>query len=134
MKYLDLVRYEKDNLELYIKEVTGEVFATIRALARMCDKELKTIGNWEKNSNISTIKAEVYTACGFRIVSLFDENAIQKAFKKYNPALAERCEDCGTRLFLYGKVGIRYEQLEKEKKKNDWQMSVALFDTILELR
>lgn len=100
--------YSKDGLELVINVKTGEVFATQRALARMCQRNESTIRTWLTARKVEAKTAEVLTATGFKTARLLNIKAIAKAVANYNPDMAEQFMELGATLVLQRLVG--YEQ------------------------
>jgi hypothetical protein len=105
---LSLQPYSREaGLELLIDTETGAVYASQRALARMCEKDERTIRRWKGAAQIEAISAEVPTEGGFQGAALYDESAIKRAILRYNPTLAEKMLDAGLRVFLYGMAGYQ---------------------------
>ncbi len=106
-----LARYDNDGLELIVDQSNGAVFATQRALARMCQRNESTIRDWYKRTarQINVISAQVQSERGVQGARLFDEDAIFEAFKEYNPDLLVQCAKAGLRMYLHGLAGYRYE-------------------------
>lgn len=109
-----LTRFENNGLELIININTGEVFASKRALARMCQKDEKTIRNWIGADKIDFKQAQIPTNTGLQGADLLNEDAIYKALAKYNPNLLAQCAKAGLRLYLHGLAGYKYEIKQQE--------------------
>jgi hypothetical protein len=114
-----LARYDNDGLELIVDQSNGAVFASLRALARMCGVHPTIVDRGLKKAvtKIDVVSAQIPTATGLKTVTLFDEYAIFEAFKEYNPDLLVQCAKAGLRMYLHGLAGYRYEiKLETPKQ------------------
>jgi hypothetical protein len=89
---MQLVPYTRDGLELVIDTTTGEAFASISAVARMTDKDTKSISRYV-NGGLQTVAkmelktAEIQTTTGLKTVALLNEKQILEVVSKYNPTL-----------------------------------------------
>jgi hypothetical protein len=63
-----LARYDNDGLELIVDQSNGAVFASQRALARMCEVTPRAIRDWYKRTEeqINVISAQIPTATGLK--------------------------------------------------------------------
>ena len=107
-----LSRYDQDGLELAINNETGEVFASIRAVARMTDKSASTIdryvnGAFKGVAQMTLLSAEVNTPGGLQGVSLLNEDQILELVSKYKPTLLMQFAKVGLRLGLQQLVGYK---------------------------
>jgi hypothetical protein len=112
---MNLTRFDQDGLELFINE-DGAVFASQRALARMCGKDERTIRRWKGAALIPLLSAEIQTEGGLQGAALFDEKAVGMALIRYNPELAQKCFQAGLRVFLYGLAGFQSNTRKKTIK------------------
>lgn len=105
----NLQRYEKDGLEFFIDQSTGEINPSISGYARMVGMSKGTISerlaSSEKVGNLGVKTAEIDTGYGFKVVRLIPENLMKEWIKKDKPELFDRLVDCGLRVYLYGLVG-----------------------------
>jgi hypothetical protein len=107
---MQLVPYTKDGLELVIDTSTGECFASISAVARMTDKDTKSISRYV-NGGLKTVAkmelktAEIQTTTGLKTVALLNEKQIIEVVSKYNPSLLIKFAQCGLRVFLHQLAG-----------------------------
>lgn len=125
-----LARLEHENLELFVNESTGEVFATQASIARMTKKAKSTISDWAKGvRSEDQIDAEILTGGGLQGVRLFNEDAIFDAFSRYAPELLVQCAKAGIRVYLHKIAGY---SVSVEKPKTHLQiladMAKALAD------
>jgi hypothetical protein len=106
-----------DGLELVVDTNTGETFASIRAVARMTDKDDKTIRNYVsgriKGADKMELKTtEIQTPGGLQAADLLNEKQIVKVIKRYKPALLEAFAEAGIRVFLQQLVGYNPNQVD----------------------
>ncbi|MGL5077528.1 MAG: hypothetical protein ACRDBG_17110 [Waterburya sp.] len=104
----NLIRYDipESGIELHINQDTGEVFASIRGIARMIDKPESTIRTYVKRTfegaQFSDQKmAEILTPGGTQGAKLLDENQILEIITKYKPALLKEFGRLGLRMYLH---------------------------------
>ncbi len=107
-----LSRYDQDGLELAINNETGEVFASISAVARMTDKQPSLIeknvnGKLKSVSKMTLVEAKLATTQGLRAVSLLNEDQILELVSKYKPTLLMQFAKVGLRLGLQQLVGYK---------------------------
>jgi hypothetical protein len=98
-----------DGLELLIDLQTGEVFASQRGLARICDKPESTVRLFVGAHKLIVNKAQIQTPSGIQGAQVINEEGIKKAIIKYRPELLEKLIDCGLRIYLHGLAGYKYE-------------------------
>jgi phage antirepressor YoqD-like protein len=107
---MNIVQYEsinKDGLELVVDKTSGEVFASVKATARMCEtsdsnvRYICTAQQWQLKT------AEIQTGAGLRTAQLLNESQILECIAKYNVPLLVQCTKAGLRVFLYGVVGYQ---------------------------
>ena len=109
-----LTRFNKDGLELIINIDTGEVFASKRALARMCEVSETSIRKWIGANQIDFKQAQIPTNSGLQCADLLNEDTIYKALAKYNPNLLAQCAKAGLRVYLHGLAGYKYELKQQQ--------------------
>jgi hypothetical protein len=114
----NLNRYDKDGLELVINTETGEVFASISAVARMCDKTNSTInryvnGELQTSAQISLLNAKILTATGLKTSALLNESQILEVINKYKPSLLIKFAQVGLRMFLHQLAGYEVKPVVK---------------------
>jgi hypothetical protein len=114
-----LTRYDNNGLELIVDQSNGAVFASQRALARMCGVTPKAIRDWRNKGvyQINVISAQISTKGGVQGGELFDEDAIFEVFKEYNSDLLVQCAKAGLRMYLHGLAGYRYEIKQEIPKR-----------------
>jgi phage antirepressor YoqD-like protein len=102
----NLIRFDRDGLELVINESTGECFAGIRATARMCGVEHTTISRFAGGAGWKPERAEIQTNGGVQGgARLLNEEQIHQCLAKYNPALLLQCSGAGLRVYLHRLAG-----------------------------
>jgi hypothetical protein len=110
MTNLNLVPFKKDGLELVINTETGEAFASIKAVARMTDKENSTIsryvnGGLQGGAQMTLLSAEINTAGGLQGGALLNESQILEVVSRYKPELLIKFAQMGLRMFLHQLAG-----------------------------
>jgi hypothetical protein len=111
-----LVPHQVSNLQLLINPETGEVFTSLRGLARLCGKASSTIKDWIVFGGFSNQSLKANTSKGVQVVGAYDETIIAQALEKYNPGLLLQCQKAGLRIFLHGLVGLKYELKREERE------------------
>ncbi len=102
-----LVPFKQGDLELVIDNKTGEVFASQRAIARMCEVVDTTIMRWASAASIKPKMARILTVSGLQGAALYSETDILEAFAKYKPELLIQCAKLGLRLYLHTFAGYK---------------------------
>jgi hypothetical protein len=102
-----------DGLEIVIDTNTGESFASIKAVARMTNKDTKSISRYVngglKGVAKMTLKmAEIQTAGGLQGVALLNETQMMEVILKYKPELLLKFTQAGLRLYLHQKAGYKH--------------------------
>jgi hypothetical protein len=110
MNNTNLVRFDNNNIELFINTTTGESFASVSGYARMCNMNRKTIQSRvdkinEGADNTLTFLAEVLTASGLQGCRLITEQLICEWIPKDNPEMATKLMQLGIRGFLHTLAG-----------------------------
>jgi hypothetical protein len=85
-------------------KTNGAVFASQRALARICKISEMAIRKWIGANQIPILSAEIDTEGGLQGANLLNEKVIGMALIRYNPELAQKCFEAGLRIMLYGAV------------------------------
>jgi hypothetical protein len=103
---MNLTPYKtNDGIELYINNQTGEVFCSLRGLARMCDKNKSTISDFTGGRFLDSEMTEVPTPGGLQGVRFFSESQMLEVIAKYNPTLLIKFAQLGLRAFLHTMAG-----------------------------
>jgi hypothetical protein len=103
MSELSLTRVLTNGIELLIDTGSGAVFASQGMIAKICDQQSSSIRYFFQKEGVeeSLQSFPVADSKGVeRLVKLYDEDAIFKAFAKYNPELLLACAKSGIRVFL----------------------------------
>ncbi|MEH1787525.1 MAG: hypothetical protein V7L23_18610 [Nostoc sp.] len=109
----NLIAYNNDGLEIYIDEVTGEAFASIRSYSRMSGKAISTISGRVKGVHLLEIKtAEIKTSGGLQGVRLITEDIIAEWILKDNPTVAVQFLKLGIRKFMHTLAGYSQPQAQ----------------------
>lgn len=95
-------------IELLIDLETGEVFASQRGLARICQSPESTIRRFVSAHKLIVNTAQIQTVSGVQSAQLISEQGIKKTIIKYHPELLESLLDCGLRIYLHGLAGYTY--------------------------
>ena len=105
---MQLQKYEKDQIELYINVDTGESFASISGYARMVGKTRQAISARIEGGNSIELKTfEVPTAGGIQGVKLLNEKLIVEWLFKDDLDLAKKMTQAGVRAFLHHQAGFQ---------------------------
>ncbi len=117
----NLTNYNKDGLELVIDTQTGEAFASIRATARIVDKNKSSIhdyvnGKLQGVRQMTLKNAEVQTPGGIQGVRLLSEEQIVEVVTKYKPELLAKFAKLGVRVFLHQLAGYEVKSTAIEVK------------------
>ncbi len=107
-----LSRYDQDGLELAINNETGEVFASIKAVARMIDKSDTTVeryvnGRLKGGTQMTLLEAEINTPGGLQGGAFLNEKQILEVVSRYKPTLLMKFAEVGLRLALQQLVGYK---------------------------
>jgi hypothetical protein len=126
---MNLTKYENDGLELFINTDTGTCFASIRAVARMCEKSISTIhkfvsGGLKTVHQMELISAEITTNTGIKTVHLLNEEQILEVVTRYHPKLIKAFVKAGLRVYLHQLAGFKVtseavNQKQEKQANND---------------
>jgi phage antirepressor YoqD-like protein len=120
----NLIRLDRDGLELVINESTGECFASQSATARMCSKGESTIRAFVQSQKWTLKSARTEAQSGGKESQLLDEDQIGDCLAKYNPSLLTQCRKAGLRLYLHRLAG--YEVQVKQVSQLPTNKELAL--------
>jgi len=115
----------EDGIELQIDNVTGESFASQRAIARMCEVDAVYIRRFVSGTNVEGKTAEILTDAGLRSGTLHSEDTILLCIAKYNPQLMILLSKAGLRVYLHGLAGFK-TQTPKETVLTPVQAIIAM--------
>jgi hypothetical protein len=106
----ELTAYNNNGLDLLIDKTTGECYASISAVARMCNRQIQTIanfihGNLKHSQKMDLIEYQTLTSTGLKTVKLLSENQILEVALKYNPELTRTLMKAGLRVYLHQLAG-----------------------------
>lgn len=101
-----LKSYKKDGLELVIDELSGEVYASQKATARMCKVSEAAIHKFKGANQLTSKMAEVLTPGGLQGANLFNEGTLLKLIAHYNSELLMEFAQLGMRLTLQRAVNF----------------------------
>jgi hypothetical protein len=109
---VQLTRYDNDSIELAINTETGEVFASISAVARMTDKGETTIkdyvnGRFKRGREFELFDAEILTPAGLQRGRFLNEDQILELIVRYKPSLLVDFAKIGLRMGLQQLVGYK---------------------------
>jgi hypothetical protein len=107
MANLNLTRFDRDGLELFVDENTGRAYSSIRGTARMVGKHPQTITRWIGGAQIETLEAEVLTGGGLQGVTLLTSEQVFDVALKYCPDLAKKMGAAGANTFICGMAGYQ---------------------------
>ena len=139
---MNLTRYVNDGLELLIDTTTGQCFASISAVARMCERPKSTIsryvnGQYKGVNYMQPLENFSITNGGRQKCKLLNEEQILQAIARYNPVLLQACAKAGLRVYLHQLAGYKVTSTavepsdEKINDKLDYQKEASgLSDTI----
>ena len=102
-----LKTYISEGLELVIDELSGEVFASQSAMARMSKVGESTVRKFLTSHQLTGKKAETLTSTGLKTSHIHNLKTIVKVVNKYNPELAEQFMELGATLVL--QRAVNYE-------------------------
>jgi hypothetical protein len=94
-------------MDLVIDTQSGETFASVSAVARMCLCGESKIRHFLNSQKIDTIKAEVPTATGFKTSRLLNESQILTVVHRYRSELLIKFAQAGLRVFLHQLAGYK---------------------------
>jgi hypothetical protein len=120
--------FNKDGLNLLINLDTGEVYASQRGLARICNVADTTIMRWVGAAKLEVNSVQIQTPSGVQGAACHDEATIKKAIIKYNPDLLEKIIDCGLRIYLHGLAGYKYESSLSKPKVSPYIQRIEHFN------
>lgn len=121
-----LTRFESnDGLELIIDVKTGETFASISSVARMCDRNESVIRSYS-SLNFHLIKANIPTTKGLRSSQLLTEDQILEVISKYKPELSLKFSKLGLRASLHQLAGYKVTSSAVEQKNLDSDLLAAM--------
>ena len=119
----NLTRYQHDDLELIINTETGEVFASIRATARMVSKSESTVRRWLKREGVADdklLKAEIPTAGGIQGSSLITTEKLIQLFFDYKPDMIDVLLNVAREKNLDIKIPKLIKATKKKKPKKGY--------------
>lgn len=107
---MQLRSYYNDGLDLALQPLTGEVFATIGATAKITNKSPSSIGRYvngavEGVEPMTLLAHAVETNTGLRSCGLLNENQILQVIIIYKPDLLFKVAESGLRDFLHRLIG-----------------------------
>lgn len=111
-----LTRFDSNGLELVIDIETGESFASIRAVARMCDTAESKIRYFSGAQLFELKTAEVHTPGGLQGAQLLNEDQILEVAAKYKPELVQAFAKLGLRASLHQLAGYTVSSTAVESK------------------
>ena len=129
---MKLVPYNtQDGIELVIDHSTGEAFAGLRAIARMCQthpekvkRKLRTVTKTEAKT------AEIQTTQGLRTVTLYTAEAVFDVAFDLHPSLAKAMAKAGATLYLQRLAGFEWQQSPvKQPELNMRELAAAYLKT-----
>lgn len=124
MNSTNLVRFEKDGIEVYVDNTTGESFATVSGYSRISEKAKSTIQSrvdrmTEGERINSTKEAELFIGGGLQGVRLLTEQLICEWLPKDNPEMATKLMQLGVRVFLQTVAGYEVKTNAISKTSGD---------------
>lgn len=131
MNNMNLVRFEKESIELYIDTTTGESFASISGYARMAGKDKSTVSRRCQGVAESLLKqAEVPTSGGIQAVALITESLICEWLQKDNPEMATKLMQLGVRVFLHKLAGYQVTSTATQPISEDKLFAKQFIDSM----
>lgn len=129
--YTKLVPYKQDELEVIIDLISGECFASIRSVARMCDVAESTIRAFIKGAALEVIeKARINTPSGTQGARLLTEDSILECIAKYNSKLLLQFAKLGLRKFLHTTVGFKTKDSRYPQRSIEYKL---LYNMLMDL-
>jgi len=130
--------YIQGDLELAIDILSGEVFASQRAVARMCQCAESNIRYFITAQNVTVLSAQIQTQTGFKTAKLLSEDYIVACLAKYNPICLGNFAKLGLRAMLHEAVGYKHQPVYPANSVNindalDSQDLVKLIGTCLDV-
>ena len=126
MTTVDIIAHSTEQFPdgLYIRQSTGEVFASIRSLSALVQKSVGSVSAWlePRRSEKELEMAEVLTNSGVQGVRLIPENLILEAIAKYNPQLLAACAGAGLRVYLHRLAGFEVQSTAIAPPKSDREL------------
>jgi hypothetical protein len=125
-KICDYVPFEtEDGYQITINVVTGETFASTRAIAAIVDRNESTVRTWIKNLKgeqserfLERKETEVVTTSGIRSARLFTESQMLEIILKFKPELLLTLAQAGLRLYLHKQSGYEYRSIDENPDKS----------------
>ncbi|AGR48541.1 hypothetical protein A4L_14 [Anabaena phage A-4L] len=112
---MNLTPYNNDGLELHIDNTTGEVFTSIRAAARMCNRNESVIRRFVTAAFGGLKTAEVLTTTGLKTAALMTEDQLLEVITEYKPTLLAKFARLGLRVALHQMAGYQVTTTAVEK-------------------
>lgn len=125
----NLTRFEQDGLELVIDTQTGEAFASIRAVARMCDRNESSIRTFTGARNLELKSAEILTPGGLQGARLLTEDQILDIIAVYKPELVKAFAKLGLRASLHQLAGYTVTTTAIQKSNEQSVLSSEIIKT-----
>ena len=124
----------EDGIELQIDNLTGESFASQRAIARMCEVDAVYIRRFVSGTNVEGKTAEILTDAGLRSGTLHSEDTILLCIAKYNPQLMPLFARAGLRVYLHGLAGYKFTSNDVAERAIPVDFESALEALLTEVR
>jgi hypothetical protein len=118
MANITVSRFEHDGLELYVDESTGLAYAHYRAMMRMFGIEgsAETLRRRLKGASKDQVKtAEILTAGGLQVASLYPATVVFEMAMEFCPDLARKMGAAGANVFMCGLAGYQVAIATKPK-------------------
>jgi hypothetical protein len=115
----NLMSFAKDGLELVIDTTSGEAFASIRATARMVERDDRTIRRFIGAALFDLKSVEINTPGGVQGAALLSELQIYEVCEKYKPSLLKAFAQAGLRVYLHKLAGFEVKSTATAPKQSD---------------
>lgn len=115
-----------DGIEIYVDNVTGESFASVRGYARMSDKPESSIRSRITARKVDTKMTEVLTPQGLRTARLLSEDTIVDWLTEDNPQLAKKMSKLGVRVFMHQLAGYQVTTTAVAPESDEMLMARAI--------
>lgn len=118
-----------DDIEIIVNEETGECFASISALARMCRRNESTIRSFLTSRNIWGDEAKILTSTGMKTSRMFNEKQVFQTLAEYNTELLIKCAEVGIRVYLHRLAGFTF-QVKQRPQQQQTQPQLRTRDSV----
>jgi hypothetical protein len=102
----------QDGSEYVINTTNGDAFISQRGCARTLECNESTIRYYKEKGLFTTVTAQILTPDGKRTAQLISSKGFFKLAQIIKPEMAEKMEEGGSKMFLYGLAGYKIKLSE----------------------